>query len=152
MPIMFSTVEEPNVIRPFCEVPPRVIVPVVMDEPILTTPPLAVNPPTTVSAPSEVSLFKEEKNCISPVPPPPCNTKELVVVALICGFVPPRIKFPLVSAVTCVPVADCEGKKPPTVVALIEYPDEKTRCRGLNVWNVTPEHDKLTCAATSTFK
>jgi len=40
-------------------------------EAVANTRPEAVNPPDKIKLPAEVNLFAEEKNCISPVPPPP---------------------------------------------------------------------------------
>lgn len=47
-----------------------------------------------------------KKGMDKPVPPPPCKTKALVPVALSCGFVPPRIKFPEFKTGIWFPLAD----------------------------------------------
>ncbi len=111
-----------------------------------------VAPPFIVRAPSEVNLFAEEKNCRSPVPPPPWKTRALLLVAFIWGFVPDNNKFPEVNTGIALAEGVCEGVNPPTVLALILYPDEVIRWRGLKFSKLTPLHELLICAATSTFR
>ena len=72
--------------------------------------------PATVKFPAEVILFDELKNWMSPEEAD-CKTKLLVLVAEICGFAPAKIMLPPVSTGIWLPLADCDGTNPATVLA-----------------------------------
>lgn len=82
---------------------------------------------------------------MSPVPPPPCKVKVLVLVALSCGFVPPNKRLPEFKTGIWLPLADCEGLKPVKVFALIANPAEVICCLGESVSKLEPLEETSTC-------
>jgi hypothetical protein len=65
----------------------------------VTVKPTAVAGPDKISAPAEVMRLEEEKNCRSPLAPPPCKVNALVLVAEIIGAEAPKYKLPELKAV-----------------------------------------------------
>ncbi len=69
---------------------------------------------------------------------------------------PPKMRLPEVRTGMLLPVGDCEGVNPPTVPALIAYPEETIRWRGARFSKLSAPSPAAqvapTLVATSTFR